>query len=113
MCAEEIKAVVAAEQPDAIMVDAMFPAAPELAPCLGVPTSVFCHTFLWRQLDAWQGIMSKLAELRQAVGFTPLPEMQTLWKAQTKMIVTSVAALDDAPLPGWDHVTHVGPVLDN
>ncbi len=111
--AEEIKEVVAAEQPDAIMVDAMFPAALDIAPSFGVPTSVFCHTFLWRQLDAWQGIMTKLGQLRAAAGFEPLPDMETLWKAQTRMIVTSVEALDDAPLPGWDHVTHVGPVLDN
>ena len=111
--ADEIKEVVAAEQPDAIMVDAMFPAALDVAPSFGVPTTVFCHTFLWRQMDAWQGIMSKLADLRKAAGFAPLPDMQSLWKAQTRMIVTSVAALDDTPLPGWDHVTHVGPVLDN
>jgi UDP:flavonoid glycosyltransferase YjiC (YdhE family) len=111
--AEEIKEVVAAEQPDAIMVDAMFPAALEIAPSFGVPTSVFCHTFLWRQLDAWQGIMTKLGQLRAAAGFEPLPDMETLWKAQTRMIVTSVETLDDAPLAGWDHVIHVGPVLDN
>ncbi|MEL6574175.1 MAG: glycosyltransferase [Pseudomonadota bacterium] len=111
--AEEIKEVVAAEQPDAIMVDAMFPAALDVAPSFGVPTSVFCHTFLWRQLDAWQGIMGKLGDLRKAAGFEPLPDMETLWKAQTRMIVTSVEALDDAPMAGWDHVTHVGPVLDN
>ncbi|MEO0862645.1 MAG: nucleotide disphospho-sugar-binding domain-containing protein [Pseudomonadota bacterium] len=111
--AEDIKEIVAAEKPDAIMVDAMFPAALDIAPSFGMPTSVFCHTFLWRQLEAWQGIMSKLADLRKAAGFEPLPNMETLWKAQTRMLVTSVEALDDAPLPGWDHVTHVGPVLDN
>ncbi len=111
--ADEIKEIVATEKPDAIMVDAMFPAALDIAPSFGVPTSVFCHTFLWRQLDEWQGIMTKLAELRAAAGFAPLPDMQTLWKAQTQMVLTSVDALDDAPLPGWDHVTHVGPVLDN
>lgn len=111
--AEEIKEIVAAEKPDAILVDAMFPAALDVAPSFGVPTTVFCHTFLWRQLDAWQGIMTKLGELREAAGFAALPDMQTLWKAQTRMIVTSVADFDDAPLPGWEHVTHVGPVLDN
>ncbi len=111
--AEDIKEIVAAEQPDAIMVDAMFPAALDVAPSLGVPTTVVCHTFIWRQLDAWQGIMGKLAHLRAAAGFAPLPDMRSLWKAQTRMIVTSVAAFDDAPLPGWDHVKHVGPVPDN
>ena len=111
--ADEIKEIVAAEKPDAIMVDAMFPAALDIAPSFRVPTSVFCHTFIWRQLDAWQGIMTKLSQLRAAAGFSPLPEMETLWKAQTQMIVTAAAALDDAPLPDWDHVTHVGPVLDN
>ena len=111
--ADEIKEIVRAEQPDAIMVDAMFPAALYVAPSFGVPTIVYCHTFIWRQLDAWQGIMTKLADLRAAAGFAPRPEMQTLWKAQTRMIVTSIGAFDDAPLPGWNHVTHVGPVLDN
>ena len=111
--AAEIKEIVAAEQPEAILVDAMFPAALDIAPSFGVPTSVFCHTFLWRQMDAWQGIMTKLGQLRTAAGFEPLPDMETLWKAQTRMIVTSVERLDDAPLAGWDHVTHVGPVLDN
>lgn len=111
--ADEIKTVVASEQPDALMVDAMFPAALDIAPSFGLPTTVFCHTFIWRQLDAWQGIMTKLGELRAAAGFDPLPDMQALWKAQTRMLITSVEAFDDAPLPGWDHVTHVGPVLDN
>lgn len=111
--ADEIKEIVAAEKPDAIMVDAMFPAALDVTHSLGVPTTVFCHTFIWRQLDAWQGIMSKLGELRAAAGFAPLPDMETLWKAQSRMIITSVEALDDAPLPGWTHVSHVGPVLDN
>lgn len=111
--ADGIKGIVAAEQPDAILVDAMFPAALNVAPSFGVPTSVFCHTFIWRQLDAWQGIMTKLGDLRAAAGFAPLPDMERLWKAQTRMIVTSVEAFDDAPLPGWEHVTHVGPVLDN
>lgn len=57
--------------------------------------------------------MTKLGELRAAAGFALLPDMQTLWKAQSRMIVTSVEAFDDAPLSGWNNVTHVGPVLDN
>lgn len=111
--ADEIKEIVAAEKPDAIMVDAMFPAALDVAPSFGLPTTVFCHTFIWRQFDAWQGMMTKFGEMHAAAGFAPLPDMTTLWKAQSRMIITSVADFDDAPLPGWDHVTHVGPVLDN
>lgn len=109
----EIERVVAAEVPDALMIDAMFPAALSVSAGFGLPTTVFCHTFLWHQIDAWQGIFDKLSAMRAKAGFEPLPDMRTLWMAQDRMIVTSVAALDDAPLPGWDHVRHVGPVLDN
>ena len=109
----EIERVVAAEAPDTLMIDAMFPAALSVAPSFGLPTALFCHTFLWRQVDAWQGIFDKLYAMRAKAGFEPLPDMRTLWKAQDRMIVTSVAAFDDGPLPGWDHVRHVGPVLGN
>jgi UDP:flavonoid glycosyltransferase YjiC (YdhE family) len=111
--AREVADVVAAEAPDALLIDAMFPAALAFGAAHPLPTIVFCHTFLWRQMAEWQGIFDTLAGLRAGAGFDPLPDMQSLWKAQDRMIVTSVAAFDDAPLPGWDHVRHVGPSLTN
>ncbi len=74
---------------------------------------MFCHTFLYRRLDAWQGIVGKLCGMRAAAGFAPLPEMEAMCKAQDRMIVTAVEVFDDAALPGWEHVRHAGPVLDN
>lgn len=110
---KEIEQMVVAETPDALMIDAMFPAALAVGPSFGLPTAVFCHTFIWRQLADWQGVFDKLAGLRDGAGFDPLPEMQSLWKAQDRMIVTSAEAFDDVAPLGWDHVRYVGPVLTN
>lgn len=111
--AKEIEQVVAAEAPDALMIDAMFPAALAIGPNFGLPTAVFCHTFVWRQLADWQGVFDKLAGLRDGAGFDPLPDMQSLWKAQDRMIVTSAEAFDEGAQQGWHHVRYVGPVLTN
>lgn len=110
---DEIRAVVETEAPDVLLVDAMFPAALSVAPSFGVPTIVFSHTFLYRQMDAWRDVLGKLAGLRAAAGFAPLPDSVELWQAHDRVIVTSVEAFDDDALPGFDHVRHVGPVLES
>lgn len=110
---EELQAVIEAESPDALIVDAMYPAALALVPSCAVPVAVFCHTFLWRHFQRWQGIMGKLADLRAGAGFPSLPAMETMWKAADRLIVTAAEALDDKPLKGWGNVVHVGPSLMN
>lgn len=110
---DDIRAVIAQEAPDVIIVDAMFPAALVAASESDVPSVMFCHTFFYRQLDEWQDVFNKIGALHAGAGFAPWPDRETLWKAQDHILVTSAGDLDDAPLPGWDHVQHVGPVLDN
>jgi UDP:flavonoid glycosyltransferase YjiC (YdhE family) len=109
---DDIHAAIDEEQPDILIVDAMFPAALVAASQSDLPSVVFCHTFFYRQLDEWQDVFNKIAGMHAGAGFAPWPTREDLWKAQDHVFVTSVAALDDAPLPGWDHVRHVGPVLD-
>ena len=107
----EIGEVIAREAPDVLIVDAMHLSGLKACKDAGLPTAIICHTFLWRQLDAWQGIFDKLAGLRQAAGFDALPSMLDAWQSADRIVATSVAALDGAALPGWDHVVHVGPSL--
>src|ERR1700734_1856137 len=56
----EIQSIVAAEAPDIVLIDAMFPAALAQAPKFGRPTAVFVHTFVFRQLDMWRKMIATL-----------------------------------------------------
>jgi UDP:flavonoid glycosyltransferase YjiC (YdhE family) len=111
--AEEIDDIVAAQAPDALIVDAMFPAALAKAPSYGLPTALTCHTFVYRQLDMWRQMIARLDSMRQQAGFGSLPGMDELWQGMDKIVVTAAAELDAAPVAGWDMVRHVGPVLED
>src|SRR6185437_614187 len=109
----EARSIVAAESPDAIIIDGMFPAALAGAPTFGRPTAVACHTFVFRQLDRWRQMIERLNGMRQQAGFGSLPSLDALWQSTDRVIVTSAAAFDAAPEPGWGNVCHVGPVLED
>lgn len=109
----EIEQIITAEAPDVLLVDAMFLTALNAAAKSTRPSVVFCHTFFYRQQAEWEGVFAKIAALNAEAGFAPWPSREALWKAQDHIFVTSSAELDDAPIPGWNHVRHVGPVLDN
>jgi UDP:flavonoid glycosyltransferase YjiC (YdhE family) len=111
--ADEVRAVVAAEAPDVILIDGMFPAALAEAPGFGCPTAAICHTFCFRMLDRWRNTITMLSGMRQQAGFGSLPGLDELWQSRDRIIVTSLAAFDTAPIPGWETVRHVGPVLED
>jgi UDP:flavonoid glycosyltransferase YjiC (YdhE family) len=110
---EQVRSIVAAEAPDILLIDAMFPAALAQAPGFQQRTVVFVHTFVFRQLDMWRKMIATLDGMRQQAGFAALPPLDELWCKCDRIISTSLAAFDAAPAPGWDLVRHAGPVLED
>jgi UDP:flavonoid glycosyltransferase YjiC (YdhE family) len=109
----QIKTIVAAEAPDVVLIDAMFPAALNQARDFAQPTAVFVHTFVFRQLDMWRRFFGIFDGMRQQAGFAGPPSLDELWQGNDRIVSTSLAAFDAAPLPGWDMVRHAGPVLED
>ena len=109
----EIRDIVTAEAPDLLLIDGMFPAALVQAAELGLPSVVFVHTFVFRQLDMWRRIFATLSDMRQKAGHSPLPPLDDLWRPRKRLISTSLAAFDAPPHEGWSHVVHVGPALED
>ena len=110
---EEVRSIVAAEAPDLILIDAMFPAALAHAGEFGRPSAVLVHTFVFRQLDMWRKVIGNFDNMRQRAGFPGLPPLDALWQPRERIISTSLAAFDAAPLSGWEMVRHAGPVLED
>src|ERR1700722_17956654 len=111
--AAQVRSVVASERPDLILIDAMFPAALSEAARFGCPSAMVCHTFIFRQLEMWRGMIARLDGMRQQAGFEGLPALDDLWRSRDKIIVTTLAEFDTAAVPGWEMVQHVGPVLED
>jgi hypothetical protein len=107
--AAEVRAIVAAEAPDLILIDAMFPAALNVAGGFGCPSAVILRTFLFRQVDMWRKMFGTLDGMRVQAGFESLPAVDGLWQARKRIIVTTLAAFDAAPTPEWAMARHVGP----
>lgn len=111
--AAEAAAIVAAEDPDLVVVDAMFPAALSEVPKFGRPAALALHTFIFRQLDMWRQMIARLDGMRQHAGFDSLPPLDALWQQMDRIVCTALRELDAAPVPGWDMLRHVGPVLED
>lgn len=109
----QVRAVVAAEAPEIVLIDAMFPAALAQAPQFGAPTAVFVHTFVFRQLDMWRNMIARLDGMRQQAGFGSLPALDDLWRSRDRIVSTSLAEFDAPAAPGWGSVRHVGPALED
>ncbi len=109
----QVRSVVAAEAPEIILIDAMFPAALAQAPQFAAPTAVFVHTFVFRQLEMWRGMIARLDGMRQQAGFGSLPGLDDLWRRRDRIVSTSLPEFDAPRAPGWDSVRHVGPVLED
>jgi UDP:flavonoid glycosyltransferase YjiC (YdhE family) len=110
---EQVREVIAGEAPDLVLIDCMFPVALAEARSFGLPSAVVCHTFVFRQLDMWRGMLARLDGMRTQAGFEPLPPLDELWPVHDRLITTSLAAFDHAPPAGWELVRHVGPVLED
>lgn len=113
--AQEIEALVAAERPRTVVIDAMFLAALIEAERFACPTAAIAHSGVYRMLDAWRQMMALLVGMRADAGFGAWTgDLDQLWMTRDKLIVTTLAALD-APHEGLAHpekVIHVGPVLE-
>lgn len=113
--ATEIRALLPTENPDLVIIDQMFPVALLEAARFGRPSIAVCHTCVWRGLAMWRNVFAMLANLRAEAGFDPIPaDLESLWMAQDRMIVTTFRALDDAPgeLGQAHKIIHVGPSLE-
>jgi len=110
---EEARAIVAAQKPDLILVDAMFPAALAQSPGFERPSALICHTFIFRQHEMWRNMIAHLNGMRQQAGFGRLPGMEELWLGMDRIVCTALAAFDASRVPGWEWVCHVGPVLED
>jgi UDP:flavonoid glycosyltransferase YjiC (YdhE family) len=110
---EETREIVAAQKPDAMLIDAMFPAALAQRPGFERPSALICHTFIFRQHEMWRKMIANLNGMRQQAGFASLPSMDELWLAMDRIVCTALASFDSSPLPGWESVHHVGPVLED
>ena len=111
--AAQVRDVVAAEAPDVVLIDGMFPAALSQAAQFGRPTAVICHTFLFRQLDVWRQQIARLNGMREQAGFPGLPAFDDLWRSQARIVVTALAQFDAPAVQGWETMRHVGPVLED
>lgn len=110
---DEVSTVVAEEKPDIAVIDAMFPAALAQAADFSAPTAVFVHTFVFRQLDMWRGMLQRLDGMRKQAGFAGLPDLDSLWHPRDLIVSTSLREFDAPAHEGWDHVRHAGPVLED
>jgi UDP:flavonoid glycosyltransferase YjiC (YdhE family) len=113
--AEEVRALVASEKPDLIVIDAMFPAALTEAKNFNCPTVVMSHTAVNRLSGVWRKQLAMIVGLRAEAGFPPLPDdLDTLWMTQDRVLVSTLKALDDAPgeFAHAEKIRHVGPVLE-
>jgi UDP:flavonoid glycosyltransferase YjiC (YdhE family) len=109
----QVQSIVAAEAPDIVLIDAMFPAALAQASGFGRPSAVFVHTFVFRQLEMWRRMFTTLDGMRQQAGFPGLPPLDDLWRPRQRIISTSLGEFDAPPMPDWDMVRHAGPVLED
>jgi UDP:flavonoid glycosyltransferase YjiC (YdhE family) len=108
---EELADTVAAEDPDLVVIDAMFAAALNVAPRFGRPTAVMLHTFCYRLVDMWRANVAMQSQSRQRAGFDALPTLDELWGERDLLHVNTLAALDGEPTVDWSHVVHGAPVL--
>jgi UDP:flavonoid glycosyltransferase YjiC (YdhE family) len=113
--AEELRAIVTSEQPDIVVIDAMFPAALSEAGHFGCPTVVMVHTAALRMLPVWRDQLNLIVGLRTEAGFPPLPtDLDTLWMQHDLVIVSTLESLDEGPveLSHPEKLRHVGPILE-
>jgi hypothetical protein len=114
---EELVTLVAEERPDAVVVDAMFSAALQVAPRFDRPAGVMVHTFLHRIFDGWRANFAMQSESRKRAGFDALDDLDVLWGACEVVHVNTLAAFDGAGdgagdgAVGWANVVHGAPVL--
>ncbi len=107
----ELVELVGANEPDVVVIDAMFSAALHVAPQFDRPTAVMLHTFLDRIFDGWQANFAMQSESRLRAGFDALPGLDVLWGERDLLHVNTLGAFDGDSATAWPHVVHGAPVL--
>ncbi|MET0236539.1 MAG: nucleotide disphospho-sugar-binding domain-containing protein [Kibdelosporangium sp.] len=110
---DELLAVVTREQPDAVVVDAMFGAALAVAPHFGVPTAAVMHTLFHRTLDGWREMMWAQSEARLGSGFEGLPSLEKLWGDLDLLQANTLAKFDTEPLQWWHNLRYGWPIFQD
>jgi UDP:flavonoid glycosyltransferase YjiC (YdhE family) len=108
---EELVTLVHDDDPDVVVIDAMFSAALDVAPRFDKPTVVMLHTFFGRMLEGWRANFAMQSESRQRAGFEGLPDLDTLWGERDLLHVNALRSFDGEPATAWQHVVHGAPVL--
>ncbi len=107
----ELLDLVHDEDPDVVIIDAMFTTALDVAHRFDRPTAVMLHTFFDRLFDDWRANFTMQSESRQRAGFEGLPGLDVLWGEREVMHVNALQAFDGDPATPWTHVVHGAPVL--
>jgi MGT family glycosyltransferase len=110
----EVRSIVEAENPDLILIDFMFLAALNQGLRFSQPTVAMAHMALFRVADIFRHLTQMCSAIREQEGFSALPAFDDLVFSRDRVIVTSLAAIDQTPsaaLP-TQNVRHVGPALE-
>ena len=100
----ELRAIVAREDPDVVLIDAMFPVALAEASSFARPSAVILHTFLFRQLrDVARHARAARRHAPRTAGHPALPPFDELWRAQrpARLHERSGPSIIRR-LPGWE-----------
>lgn len=97
--------------PDAVVIDAMFSSACNVAPEFACPSAVMLHTFLNRLAGQWRNNLAMQSQMRVQAGFTALPDIDVLWGQRETLHVNTLSVFDSPSLTGWGNVVHGAPVL--
>lgn len=108
---EELVQVVGDDDPDVVVIDAMFSAALAVAPRFQRPTAVALHTFLYRLLGMWHENFLMQSASRERAGFDRLPTLDVLWGERDLLHVNALRSFDGPSANSWTNVRHGAPVL--
>lgn len=112
--AAQARAIIEAEKPDFILVDFLFFAARLAAKARKRANAIMAHMALLRVAEPFRGLIDHLNGLHDEAGLAPLPSLDELIFSGERVIVTSLAAVEQgrAALRGAGNVRYVGPALE-
>lgn len=113
----ELLAVAADDQPNALVVDAMAAGAVAAAERLQIPTAVLVHTrYRYNEAAGWEPLVVPVNAARGHFGLAPLPTrpgwFAELWRRAGTVLVASFPELEGAEDAVPSGVRHIGPILD-
>ena len=112
--AAQARAIIETEKPDFILVDFLFFAARLAAKACNRANAVMAHMALLRVAEPFRGLINHLNGLHDEAGLTLLPSFDELTFSGERVIVTSLAAIEQsrAASKGAGNIRYVGPALE-